>query len=63
MIGDTPWDAIAAARAGVPCIGVLTGGFAAGELAEAGARPQFEAIPDLLDGLRDTPLDELVTAA
>jgi HAD superfamily hydrolase (TIGR01549 family) len=63
MIGDTPWDAIAAARAGVPCIGVLTGGFAAGELAEAGARPQFEAIPDLLDRLRDTPLDELVTAA
>jgi phosphoglycolate phosphatase-like HAD superfamily hydrolase len=47
----------------VPCIGVLTGGFAAGELAEAGARPQFEAIPDLLDRLRDTPLDELVTAA
>ena len=36
MIGDTPYDARAATAAGVPCIGVLTGGFARGELLAAG---------------------------
>jgi HAD superfamily hydrolase (TIGR01549 family) len=59
MIGDTPWDAIAAARAGVACIGVLTGGFAAAELEEAGARPQFESLPDLIERLLDDGLPAL----
>jgi len=35
MVGDSPWDVESAARAGVPCIGVLTGGFCREQLAEA----------------------------
>ncbi len=37
VLGDAVWDVEAARDAGVPCIGVLTGGFAASELTEAGA--------------------------
>lgn len=36
-IGDSVWDVEAARRAGVPCIGVLTGGIAGCELSAAGA--------------------------
>lgn len=36
MLGDAPWDARAATAAGVPCVGVRTGGFAAVDLREAG---------------------------
>jgi HAD superfamily hydrolase (TIGR01509 family) len=56
MVGDTPWDVEAAARAKVPTIAVLTGGFAEAELREAGAACVFESIPALIDGLDDTPL-------
>ena len=38
MVGDTPYDAQAALKAGVIPVGVLTGHFAAGELHEAGCR-------------------------
>ncbi|HEX4670355.1 MAG TPA: HAD family hydrolase [Solirubrobacterales bacterium] len=37
MIGDSTWDVKAASAAGVPTLAVLTGGFAAAELREAGA--------------------------
>ena len=36
MVGDSTWDCIAAARAGVPTVGLLTGGFSQEELREAG---------------------------
>lgn len=36
MLGDAPWDARAAAEAGVPCVGVRTGGFGDATLLEAG---------------------------
>lgn len=36
MIGDTPFDAIAAHKAGIPCIGLLTGGFSESSLMAAG---------------------------
>jgi HAD superfamily hydrolase (TIGR01509 family) len=36
VIGDTAWDAVAAKRAGFPSIGVLSGGFGAQELRDAG---------------------------
>jgi len=47
MIGDSVWDCEAAMRAGIPSIGVLTGGFCGSELQEAGARAVFESLPAL----------------
>lgn len=37
MIGDAVWDVAAAADAGVPCVGLLSGGISEAELREAGA--------------------------
>ena len=56
MIGDTPWDVQAAGRAGVSTLAVLTGGFAAAELTEAGAEAVFESVAELRSGLDRTPL-------
>jgi HAD superfamily hydrolase (TIGR01549 family) len=56
MVGDTPWDAKAAARAGIETLAVLTGGFAEGELREAGAITVFESVAKLREGLDRTPL-------
>jgi phosphoglycolate phosphatase-like HAD superfamily hydrolase len=56
MIGDTPWDCKAAARAGVPTIAVLTGGFSDEELREAGAVAVFASMEELQAGMGDTPL-------
>jgi HAD superfamily hydrolase (TIGR01509 family) len=56
MIGDTPWDIEAAARAGVKTIAVLTGGFSRAELQDAGAARVFESIDELRKRLADTPL-------
>jgi HAD superfamily hydrolase (TIGR01509 family) len=56
MVGDTPWDVKAAARAGVPTVAVLTGGFSAAELRDAGAVEVFENMEDLRSGLASTPL-------
>jgi phosphoglycolate phosphatase-like HAD superfamily hydrolase len=38
LVGDTPYDAQAALRAGIVPVGVLTGHFSARELHEAGCR-------------------------
>jgi HAD superfamily hydrolase (TIGR01509 family) len=56
MVGDTTWDCEAAARAGIQTVGVTTGGFAASELAEAGAVAVFESIDELRNRLDETPL-------
>jgi HAD superfamily hydrolase (TIGR01509 family) len=56
MIGDTPWDVQAAGRAGVRTLAVLTGGFAAAELTEAGADAAFESVAELRSELGRTPL-------
>jgi len=56
MIGDTPWDARAAARAGVETVAVLTGGFAEQELRDAGACAVFESVAELRTELDSTPL-------
>jgi HAD superfamily hydrolase (TIGR01509 family) len=55
MVGDSVWDCEAAKRAGVEVIAVRTGGFGADELREAGATAVYDSIPDLRDGLPDTP--------
>ncbi len=49
VVGDTVWDMEAAARAGIPAVAVLCGGFARADLAEAGAIHIFEGPGDLLD--------------
>ncbi len=55
MLGDTPWDCEAAAGAGVPTVGLLTGGFSAGELCDAGAVSVFETLANLIAELDQTP--------
>jgi HAD superfamily hydrolase (TIGR01509 family) len=42
FVGDAVWDMVAAGRAGVPSIGVRTGGFGADELTDAGAIAVFD---------------------
>jgi HAD superfamily hydrolase (TIGR01549 family) len=56
MVGDTPWDVKAAAKAGVETVAVLTGGFSEAELRDAGAAAVFENIEQLRSGLASTPL-------
>jgi HAD superfamily hydrolase (TIGR01549 family) len=56
MIGDSPYDCEAAGRAGIPTVGVLTGGFAEAELRQAGADPVFVSLSALRDGLDRMPL-------
>jgi phosphoglycolate phosphatase-like HAD superfamily hydrolase len=56
MVGDSTWDCRAAERAGIGTIGVLTGGFCESELRDAGAVAVFGSLPELCDGLEDTPL-------
>ncbi|MFJ4161281.1 HAD family hydrolase [Microbacterium testaceum] len=56
MIGDSPWDAIAAAKADIATVAVRTGGFSPEELQDAGAVTVFDSLRDLIAGLDDTPL-------
>jgi HAD superfamily hydrolase (TIGR01509 family) len=56
MVGDTPWDVKAAAKAGVETIAVITGGFSEQELREAGAIAVFESVADLCEQLDTTRL-------
>lgn len=62
MVGDTPWDIEAAAKADVATIAVMTGGFSRAELEEAGAAAVFTSIAELRAQLADTPLGERVGA-
>jgi phosphoglycolate phosphatase-like HAD superfamily hydrolase len=56
MVGDSTWDCEAARRAGVPSIGLLTGGFGEDELRAAGAAAVFESLGRLLERIGETPL-------
>ncbi len=56
MVGDTPWDVKAAAKADVGTIAVLTGGFGPEELTDAGAVAVFESVAELCAKLDETPL-------
>ena len=47
MVGDTTWDVEAAERAGIPTLGVLTGGFGRDELEDAGAVAVYESAAEL----------------
>jgi phosphoglycolate phosphatase-like HAD superfamily hydrolase len=54
MVGDSTWDVEAARRAGVPTIAVLTGGFSAAELEEAGAEAVYASMLELVGDLDAT---------
>lgn len=56
MVGDSVWDCVAAKRAGVQTVAVLTGGFSEGELREAGAREVYGSIVELREHLDDSLL-------
>ena len=56
FVGDAVWDCEAARRAGVPSIGVLSGGVSRAELLEAGASAVFDDAGDLLTNLDSTPI-------
>jgi HAD superfamily hydrolase (TIGR01509 family) len=61
MIGDSTWDCQAATRAGLPSIGVLTGGFSEQELTEAGATVVFDSVEHLHDHLGATTLRDTIS--
>lgn len=56
MIGDTPWDIMAAAKAHVATIGVLCGGFPEKELRAAGSIAVYRDPADLLAHYDSSPL-------
>ena len=56
MIGDAAWDAVSSVRAGVRCIGVLSGGYGASELRDAGAIAVYDDVAGLLADLDGSPL-------
>jgi HAD superfamily hydrolase (TIGR01549 family) len=51
MVGDSRWDFESARRAGVPGVGLLTGGFSREELRDAGADEVHTDLDALLDSL------------
>jgi HAD superfamily hydrolase (TIGR01509 family) len=51
FIGDTAWDVHAARRAGVPCLGVMSGGWCRAELEEAGAAQVYRDTDEIADYL------------
>jgi phosphoglycolate phosphatase-like HAD superfamily hydrolase len=63
FVGDTVWDVRAAARAGVPCICVESGGIDRMRLEDEGAVAIFEDPRDLADRLDDSPIGRLVATA
>jgi HAD superfamily hydrolase (TIGR01509 family) len=63
FVGDAVWDAHAAAAAGLPCIGLLSGGISEAELQAAGASPIFSDPQDLLDHLDSTRIAALAPPA
>ena len=58
LIGDAVWDVEAAARAGIPCVGLLSGGYSEAELLGAGA-VMVDETPLTLAGRLDTVLQEV----
>ena len=53
MVGDAVWDVKSAGRAGIPCVGLLTGGFAEAELRDAGAVAVYDTPRALHDDLAE----------
>jgi HAD superfamily hydrolase (TIGR01509 family) len=59
FVGDAVWDVQACVRAGLPSVGVLSGGISRAELETAGAVGVFDNAEDLLAHLDQTPIPDL----
>jgi HAD superfamily hydrolase (TIGR01509 family) len=59
FVGDTVWDVQAAGKAGVPCVGLLSGGISAAELTVAGAVAVYDDCRTLLRELDTSPLADV----
>ncbi|SDP93132.1 HAD family hydrolase [Lentzea jiangxiensis] len=55
VVGDSVWDCEAAARVGLPSIGLLTGGFGEKELVDRGASAVYADLDTLRAELSDLP--------
>ena len=58
VVGDTPYDAQAAAKAGMRTVGLLSGGFTEEVLRGAGVVAVYRDVSDLLDHYDESPLSE-----
>ena len=56
FIGDTVWDVQACRKAGVPCIGLLSGGISGDELSAAGAAQMYSGPAELLSAFDNSLL-------
>jgi HAD superfamily hydrolase (TIGR01509 family) len=63
FVGDAVWDAKAAGRASVPCVGLRSGGVTDTELQKAGAQVVFDDPADLSNHLDLTPIGALADRA
>jgi HAD superfamily hydrolase (TIGR01509 family) len=63
MVGDAVWDMIAARRAGIPGIGLLSGGIAEQELREAGALEVYAGAAALLGKISASVIGRLAESA
>ncbi|HEY7052749.1 MAG TPA: HAD family hydrolase [Mycobacterium sp.] len=61
FVGDAVWDAEACARAGVTCIGLLSGGVSRDELTDGGAQAVYTDASELCERLDDSPIASLGT--
>lgn len=59
MVGDTVWDMLAAQGAGVPCVGLLSGGISEEELRDAGAVETYPGPAVLLKKLTGSAIGRL----
>lgn len=59
MVGDTPWDVMAATKAGVKTIAVLCGGFLEEELLGAGAIAIYDDPADLVARYKESPFADV----
>lgn len=55
-VGDSPWDALSARRAGVRTVGLRSGGFADADLRDAGCVAVYQDPADLLARYEGSPL-------
>jgi membrane protein len=56
VVGDTPYDVIAARQAGIACVGLLSGPFDAKALKDAGAIAVYPGVAELLRDFDRSPL-------
>lgn len=63
LVGDTVWDVQAAARAGIRCVAVTSGGISEAELRDAGAVEVYAGPADLLERLDDSVLARVARAS